>query len=375
MPRSFDLGPDSDEEEAVDELTPLDPLGVGCRVQDPLGAPEVSSREVVGAAPPEAMARLPSALERRQARARFRDGRASGEKSERDGAESASASSPRLPGGSLDNGAPANAGCMPGTDLGMGEGLSALFVHPDDDFYDLTEGGGILAEPPRTFEALAFVPRVDDASEVAHRIRLQSPEESDELVAMFASAAALGAHRTAPRLIRCADVVGGPGHSSSLANTWQMWVSENLTEAIGVPPPTEIPDGVEGTPVENPEGEQGRRRESTASTPAKGKKAKDKEAVDHAAAALTAGIKSAVELAADSDFRRMHIDYKGVVSKRGRHGADNVGEAEADRNDPETKKRAAAANLFKRSNSPTERGPAKGRAPLASAKPAAAKKR
>ena len=31
-------------------------------------------------------------------------------------------------------------------DLGTGEGLSALFVHPDEDVYDLAEGGGILAE-------------------------------------------------------------------------------------------------------------------------------------------------------------------------------------------------------------------------------------
>jgi len=329
-------------------------------------------------------ATIQSPLEMRQARKlrhsdRDKDERTPSPTSPRSPVPDGDRRSPTL-GGAHGPSQPANAGCLPGTDTGMGEGLSALFVHPDEDVYDLTEGGGILAEPPRTFEALAFAPRVDGDAP-PRRQRLTGAEEraeSDELLATFASAAALGAHRVPPRVISRSDVLGGAGNSGSLAGAWQMWASDNLTEAIGVPTYAAL------TEEEQAAAEQrmAERREPGGGE-RKGKKGnKEKEALENPVLALVAGIRSAAELAAEDDFRRMHIDYKGVVRKArlGRASEEELDASPGGKttDEPDSKRRAAAAGLMKRSASPTGNRPpskdaSKGPKSNAASKPASAK--
>ena len=280
-----------------------------------------------------------------------------------------------------------NAGCFPGTSEGMGEGLSALFVHPDDDVYVLAEGGGILAEPPRTFEALAFAPRVPDATPRRKPLASAQPpptrSREDEIIVNFASAAALGAHRTPPKVItrnphghaNDPTAAAGGAHSS----TWQMWASDDLTDAMGVSQmlisaPTAA-EGEEDAPAGAPsadvadggkEGVKGgkkdaaRKEERGRKKDAKGAKGAAKADAAEADGAMhpDGQLKSprAVERETDPGYRKMHIDYKPVLFNAARRGGKNTGgsvdglspRAQGAGHDADTKKRTAAAGLFNR---------------------------
>ena len=285
----------------------------------------------------------------------------------RDGDRSASPASLADEGGGSMDGGRANAGCMPGSVSGKGEGLSALFIHPDEDVYDLTDGGGILAEPPRGFEALAFAPREPhghsrkpispSASASAAPTAAESARSEPDLVSTFASAAALGAHRTPPRVIRRC-----PGQGDSQGFSWQMWASDSLTDAIGVPPvDDEAEAAAEDPAADDPRGGargKGRGRGGSKGTvvEATNPSSPDGRQVD--------GIKTAGEV--QEEYRKMHIDYKGIMDYEGtkRDAADaTVAAAEAtgaagaskataasaeDAAAASIKKRAAAASINKR---------------------------
>ena len=289
---------------------------------------------------------------------------------------------------------PANAGCGPGLVDGTGEGLSALFVHPDQDVYLFTEGGGILAEPPRTFEALAFAPRVggrrspspsptaraangaaDGAAGVAVSAACGAAcgavcaaahgTPRDEMLINFASAATLGAHRTPPR-----EFTHGRASSPAMDGaTWQMWASDNLTEAIGVPPdprhqtsggPGDGDDGVElavpnaeaavaaAAEAPAPRDESAGRKDGKPPVQPRNKargaapqRAAPSEAAPSASAGASASAASTEPAAAAGDeaFRKMHINYKPVLAPEKAAGA--ADEADA-------RHRSAAAGLFRR---------------------------
>jgi hypothetical protein len=268
----------------------------------------------------------------------------------------------------------ANAGCYPGTSDGKGEGLSALFVHPDEDIYSI--GGSILAEPPRTFEALAFAPRV--AGQSARRRKLEEVA-TDDVLSNFASAAALGAHRVPPKVIcRC-------GSSSATSSTWQMWASDGLAEAIGVPA-----DGEEMDAPSDASADAAANAEEVTAKRAADEKAKaEKDKAD--ATKRKGGAKGAAEPEKpteepvssnpalpnrmdDENFKKMHIDYKPVLLSASRVigdraspapsvrdlGAPSTALAKGKEADADLKKRAAAAGLKNISlKTPTGKGKTK----------------
>ena len=282
----------------------------------------------------------------------------------------------------------ANSGCFPGTTDGKGEGLSALFVHPDEDVYVLTEGGGILSEPPRTFEALAFAPRV--AGEAARRRRLiktgsDRPTE-DELLINFANAASLGSHRLPPKVIarqEKAKAAAAAGEQAApkdvAAATWQMWASDNLTAAIGVeslvlfgedddggapaaaPAPEAAAEGdAKGKKKDDKKGDDKKKdekdkkegKDKKGKEKEKEKEAKEKEKDEKAGAPSSekpnTGMSVApIEREEDPTFRKMHIDYKpvlfsGAVGRRGSKGSNTPSDILSPKGD---EKRMASAGL------------------------------
>ena len=277
----------------------------------------------------------------------------------------------------------ANAGCAPGMDTGTGEGLSALFVHPDEDVYDMAEGGGILAEPPRSFEALAFAPRerkspeakrrraggqaptmrsrqerdadgdwgaVLAAAEVTAEAEAEEEEEGEEesadVLTMFAAAASLGVHRAPPRVVR--RTAGGEF-------TWQMWASDDLTEAMGVPADEML--------AEAPSADEAGKKDAKSKKDSKAAGPKVVKAAGEAGEAVAPTgetIRTAKDVIADEGFKKMHISYGAVLAHAAAsapQGAAQAGAESAGRGgavDEDSKKRAVAAGL------PVSKGGTKG---------------
>lgn len=231
--------------------------------------------------------------------------------------------------------AASNTGCFPGTTCGTGEGLSALFVHPDEDVYALIEKGGILSEPPRAFEALAFAPRAPPG-EAPRRRTLDSDDDGShvggpfDMLANFASAAALGAHRVPPKVIP-----RGMMQEASAQATWQMWASDNLTEAIGISKERGGEDeGEEGDPASAPaeapaaaepgKGGKGKGKKGKGSEGGDGKggKGKGDEGRDEGGRDSSRPASPHNDSREDSEaWRKVHIDYRPVVSLAARRAA------------------------------------------------------
>ena len=353
LPRGFDLGPESDEDEKEGEGEEADKDEEGNDAKADAGSKAANL-------PTGASFKTP--LEMRTQQQKDRDAS--------DGPSPLGSPGGHAPGcgGSqyVWSGA-ANAGCAPGMDSGTGEGLSALFVHPDEDVYDLSEGGGILAEPPRTFEALAFAPRVAGhpagrRRRIVHAPVTESAADADEdeedagILGMFASAAALGGHRTPPRVIRRTTGMGGHSEFS-----WQMWASENLTDAIGVP--------AEEAPAEAPAADEAtaktRRDKEKAKAGAKGAKGADSAEAATATPSTTEGIRTAAEL--HEETKKMHIDYvtvlrshaeaaEGAKAEGAAAEAGAAADAKADAKGGLDSKRPAAAGLSAKADKPAKGG-------------------
>ena len=314
---------------------------------------------------PNALARPrpPARAPRPRARRRQARGRAQGRPSPK-GGRRGSYGAPSASGHNF------NSGCLPGTDTGTGEGLSALFVHPDEDVYDLAEGGGILSEPPRTFEALAFAPRMPEDGEETHEMRAgvaaqrrrKKLSAGDELLATFASAAALGAHRTPPRVI--AGAAAGAAGSSAEASMWQMWASEDLTDAIGVPllpadgAPAEAPAAAPAEAALGAAGAAGKAKKEAEEGKGKGREGVAPGRAGSPSNMLPSGevVKGIKDFEGEEAFRKMHINYRGVLTP----GAAAKGKAKGgkDGNDDGGDEATSRCWAFKRSGSPRAGGAA-----------------
>ena len=213
------------------------------------------------------------------------------------------------------------------------------------------------------------------------------------MIVHFASAAALGAHRLAPKVITRPGGQSNDPLASQTASTWQMWASDDLTDSLGVqtvqaaPRPGEETeeDGAPGAaaPAADgalPEGgkdgakaaaaKKAAAKEAAASKRgakgAKGAKGADAAESEAAQAAFDRGgaAPTALERESDPTFRKMHIDYKPVLFNAGRRGGKGTTTPDdllsPKHGDADTKKRIAAAGLFKSDKGPSRPKKARG---------------
>ena len=174
----------------------------------------------------------------------------------------------------------------------------------------------------------------------------ESGEESADVLTMFAAAASLGVHRAPPRVVR--RTAGGEF-------TWQMWASDDLTEAMGVPADEML--------AEAPSADEAGKKDAKSKKDSKAGGPKVVKAAGEAGEAVTPTcetVRTAKDVIADEGFKKMHISYGAVLAHAAAsapQGAAQVGSEAAGRGgavEEDIKKRAVAAGL------PVGKGGAKG---------------